>query len=132
MSTIASPHVLALNDFPAVLAFFRDLLEEEGYRVSTQTIAAPDLTAIGQLAPDMIVLDAMWLTPPEWDLLQRLAAEPRTHAIPVVLCTIPVLRTSTLQARLDGLTVQVVNKPYTLDDLLLTVVASLADGTPVA
>ena len=132
MSTIASPHVLALNDFPAVLAFLQDLLENAGYRVSTRTIAALDLPAIGLLAPDVIVVEAMWLTGIDWSLLHWLATEPQTRAIPVVLCTIPVMPTSTLCARLGGLTVRVVNKPYTLDDLLAVIVASLADVPPIA
>ena len=122
-----TPHVVALNDSPDVLAFLHDLLADEGYRVSTRMIAAVDLMELGQLAPDVIVVEAMWLTGIDWSLLQRLASEPQTRAIPVVLCTIPKMRTSALQARLGGLTVRVVDKPYTLDDLLAAVGAALAE-----
>ncbi len=126
MYTGTSPHILVVNDSREVRGFFRELLEDAGYRVSTQPPATTDLATIGQVAPDVIVLDATWLTQSEWALLQRLATEPRTRAIPVVLCTIPLMRTATLQSRLDGLTVRVVAKPYTLDDLLAAIAASLA------
>ncbi len=127
MSTVTTPHILIVNDDREVQAFFRDLLEDEGYRVTTQTITAVDLTAIGQLAPDVIVFDAMWLTTPEWDVLQGLAAKPQTRAIPIVLCTIPVMNSGTLQDRLGGLAVRVVNKPYTLDDVLAAITEVLPE-----
>jgi len=37
------PHILAINNDPAVLALFRDLLEEAGYQVSTQNYVDRDL-----------------------------------------------------------------------------------------
>src|SRR5215207_3239350 len=36
-------HILAINNDSAVLALFRDLLEEAGYQVSTQTYVDRDL-----------------------------------------------------------------------------------------
>ncbi len=52
-------HVLAINDNVDVLALFTELLEEEGYRVSTQVYVDKDLKAIEDLAPDLINLDDM-------------------------------------------------------------------------
>jgi DNA-binding response OmpR family regulator len=54
------PHILAINNDSAVLALFRDLLEEAGYQVSIQTYVDRDLTQIKELKPDLIVLDYMW------------------------------------------------------------------------
>ncbi len=134
MSTVTSPHILIINDARKVQVFVRDLLEAKGYQVGALEPGAPDLAAIGQLAPDVIVLDAKWLTTPEWALLRGLMTEPRTRAIPVVLCTIctnPVVTARELQSRLAGLTIRIVPKPYTLDDLLAEVVALLAVGRPI-
>ncbi len=129
MSTTSMPrHILAVNDSPDVLAFFRELLEEEGYRVTTQGPGKRDFDTIAHHAPDAIVLDAMWLTKPDWALLQRLATDPQTHAIPVVLCTIPVMRESTIHARLDGLIAHLVPKPYTLEGVLAAVAVALAEA----
>ncbi|MDP9357202.1 MAG: hypothetical protein M3R02_18335, partial [Chloroflexota bacterium] len=53
-------HILAINNDLAVLTLFRDLLQDEGYRVSTQTYVDRDLAPIKQLCPDLIILDYMW------------------------------------------------------------------------
>jgi DNA-binding response OmpR family regulator len=55
-------HILAINNDSAVLALFRDLLEEAGYQDSTQTYVDRDLTQIKALKPDLILLDYMWAT----------------------------------------------------------------------
>ena len=54
------PHILAINNDPAVLALFRDLLEEAGYQVSTQNYVDRDLAQFKALKPVLIVLDYMW------------------------------------------------------------------------
>ncbi len=89
MPTIASPHILAVNQFAEVLELVADFLADAGYRVATQTASALDSVLVIQLPPDLIVLDAMWFAD-EWPLLQSLATDSRTQAILVVLCTIPV------------------------------------------
>ncbi len=53
------PHVLVMNDTQEILDLLRELLEEEGYRVST-SLYVLDLTKIKTLAPDVIVLDVMF------------------------------------------------------------------------
>jgi CheY-like chemotaxis protein len=53
-------HILAINNDQAVLALFRDLLEGEGYQVTTQAYADKELAEVEQLAPDLIILDYMW------------------------------------------------------------------------
>ena len=73
------PHILAINNDLAVLALFRDLLEEAGYQVSTQTYIDRDLAQIKALKPDLIILDYMWATEDaSWSLLQMLRMDPAT------------------------------------------------------
>src|SRR5215212_10977613 len=80
--------ILAINNDPAVLALFRDLLEEAGYQVSTQTYIDRGLAQIKALKPDLIILDYMWATEDaSWSLLQMLRMDPATAAVPIVLCT---------------------------------------------
>src|SRR5215213_4292449 len=81
-------HILAINNDPAILALFRDLLEEAGYQVSLQNYSDRELAKIRALKPDLIVLDYMWATEDDsWSLLQMLRMDPATAAIPIVLCT---------------------------------------------
>ena len=75
-------HNLAINNEAAVLAVFRELLEDEGYRVSTQRYAEKDLAEIVTLAPNLIILDYMWASDDVgWSLLQMLRMDPRTSAL---------------------------------------------------
>ncbi len=124
-------HVLAINNDAGVLAVFRDLLEDEGYRVTTRGYAERDLGAIAALAPDLIVLDYMWAGDDNgWSLLQLLRMDRRTAAIPIVLCTGAVREVEALRPRLEELDIRVVLKPFNIDELAATIAEALAAGLP--
>lgn len=113
------PQILAINNDPAVLALFRDLLEEAGYQVSTQTYVDRDLDQIKVLKPDLIVLDYMWANEDaSWSLLQMLRMDPATEAIPIVLCTGAVHEVKALEEHLVTMGVTVVLKPFNIDQLV--------------
>ncbi len=131
MPTPLLPHILAVNHYAEVLELFGDILRDAGYRVTTGTAGGLDLPSVLHLAPDLIVLDAMWFAD-DWPLLQSLAIEPWSRAIPVVLCTIPMMTAETLVARLDGMTIRMVPKPYSVDDLLSEIHAALDNVKAVA
>jgi CheY-like chemotaxis protein len=121
-------HVLVLNDDQAVLDLFRELLSDEGYRVTTQRYALRDLAEIERLAPDLIILDYMWPGDDNgWSMLQMLKMNPATADIPCVLCSAAVREIEALQPRLDEMGVRVVLKPFNLDELLAAAAAALAD-----
>lgn len=118
-------HVLAINESEDVLQLFHDLLESEGYRVSTQTYINKDIDGISRLCPDIIILDYMWAQDDAgWSLLQMLRMSPTTRRIPIVLCTGAVERVRELDAHLASMDVRVVIKPFDIADLL----AALTDA----
>jgi CheY-like chemotaxis protein len=113
------PHILAINNDTAVLARFRDLLEEAGYRVSTQTYVDRDLAQIKLLKPDLIILDYMWANEDaSWSLLQMLRMDPGTVDIPIVLCTGAVREVKALEEHLITMGVTVILKPFNIDHLV--------------
>src|SRR5215212_11507043 len=125
------PQILAINNDPAVLALFRDLLEEAGYHVSTQTYVDRDLAQIKVLKPDLIVLDYMWATEDDsWSLLQMLRMDPATAAIPIVLCTGAVREVAALQPHLMDMGISVVIKPFNIDHLVDVIRERLAPQVP--
>jgi len=130
MPTTPRPfHILAINNEPAVLDLFRDLLEDEGYRVTTRVYADKDMTAITDIGADLIILDYMW--PDEdagWSLLQMLRMDPRTAAIPIVLCTGAKRKVEELDGHLREMGVRVVLKPFVLEALLVAVADGLAEA----
>jgi CheY-like chemotaxis protein len=113
------PRIIAINNDPAVLALFRDLLEEAGYQVSTQTYVDRDVSQIKALKPDLIILDYMWANEDaSWSLLQMLRMDPATEAIPIVLCTGAVHEVKALEEHLVTMGVTVVLKPFNIDQLI--------------
>ena len=121
------PHVLAINNDQAVLALFRDLLEEEGYRVTTRILPERDVAAIAAAKPDLIVLDYMWAGEDAgWTLLQMLLMDPGTAGIPIVLCTGAAREVEALAGHLEAMGVRVVLKPFNIDHLVAVIAEALA------
>ena len=112
-------HILAINNDPAVLGLFRDLLEEEGYRVTTQNYVDRELEKIKTVVPDLIVLDYMWADEDaSWSLLQMLRMDPGTADIPIVLCTGAVREVGALADHLLAMGITVILKPFNIDQLV--------------
>ena len=130
MSPTSKRHVLAINNDAAVLELFRDLLTEEGYAVSTQKYLTRDLEQVIELAPDGIILDYMWADEDEgWSFLQMLKMEPKTAGIPIILCTGAVKQVRALEFHLEEMDVQVLLKPFDIDELLNMLRTTLSDTT---
>ena len=123
--------ILAMNESDDVLELFRELLEEEGYRVTTQPYLDKNLRRIEDLGPDLILLDYMWAGDDSgWALLQMLKMNPGTSQIPILLCTGAVKQVEALRARLHDMQVRVILKPFNIDELTREVAAAL--GTAAA
>ena len=119
-------HILAINNDQAVLGLFRALLEEEGYRVSTQAYIEKDLKEIERLEPDLIILDYMWAEEDSgWSTLQMLRMSPKLGGIPVVLCTGAVREVEALSGHLLEMGVRVVLKPFSIYRLLDVITEAL-------
>lgn len=130
-ATDGQKHILAINDSEEVLALFRDLLEEEGYRVSTQLHMTKDLNEIAKLNPDAIILDYMWEREDSgWSLLQMLKMNPPTSSLPIILCTGAVKRIEELKPHLDEVNVRVVYKPFNIDELIEALCLALNGEQP--
>lgn len=122
------PHVLCINHSREILNLLRDLLEGEGFRVSTLTAVDRNLDAIVALRPDVITIDYMWSTSDnEWTFLTLITIDPRTSGIPVVLCTGAVTQVQDLREHLSLLGIRVVLKPFNVEDMIQAVQAALAD-----
>jgi two-component system, OmpR family, response regulator VicR len=124
------PHILVINHTPEILALIRELLEDEGFQVSTQSHADKDLDRIGELSPNVIILDYMWSTVDEdWSFLQLLRLDRRTARMPVILCTGAVREVHDLEEHLHTMDVAVVFKPFDIDQLVQAVTDALQRKT---
>lgn len=122
-------HILAVNQSQDVLDLFQTLLQEEGYRVTTQSFVDKDMQAVQEMAPDLIVLDYMWeYEDSGWAFLQMVRMNPATQAIPIVLCTGAVNRVESLRGHLAEMGVRIVLKPFNIEDLLDEIAVALEES----
>jgi two-component system response regulator VicR len=117
------PHILVINDTQEILDLMQELLEDEGYRVTT-SLALLDITKVKALVPDIIVQDLLFEGTQElgWKFLTLVRLDPELACIPLILCTAAV-RTVTnpeMAEQLNQKGIRVVLKPFTIEDLLAT------------
>ncbi len=123
-------HVLVVNDTQEILDLFREILEEEGYRVSLYSYAFRDLSEIEAQQPDLIILDFMIGGEDYgWQLLQKMKMNRGTSGIPVIVCTAAVTLVRQLEGRLKEKRVGIVVKPFDIDDLLREIDAIWEDAS---
>ena len=115
-------HIIAINDDPAILQLFDDLLSEEGYRVTLDNFGRQTtelLDSIRNLQPDLVVMDFIIGGEDKgWQLLQATQMDRAVRDIPVVICTGAVNQVTELGAQLESLDVHVVIKPFDIDHLI--------------
>jgi CheY-like chemotaxis protein len=118
-------HILVINDTVAILELFTTLLEEEGFRVTTDgfTVQMGELLArVKQDPPDLIILDLVILDEGKgWQFLQMLKMDRDTREIPVIICTAAAKLVEELQVHLDDMRVAAVLKPFDIDHLMLVI-----------
>jgi len=127
-----APHILVINDTQEILDLFRELLEDEGYRVSLYSYAFKDMMEIKALDPDLVIIDFMIGGEAHgWQMLQKMKMNRDTAAIPIVACTAAIHLVKELEGHLTTKNVRIVLKPFDIDDLLTEVRIGLQNLEPV-
>ena len=113
------PHILVVNDTQEILELFDEILSGMGFEVVLMSYAPRELARIREVAPDLIVLDFLMgeRELQGWQLLQKLKMDRSLDSIPVVVCTAAVKAVSEQQGYLTEQGVQVVLKPFNVDQL---------------
>jgi CheY-like chemotaxis protein len=122
-------HVVAIEPDPLLRALYRELLEDEGYRVTTLPALDHELAA---LRPDVILIEDAPSTDGEWPSLAALREQPPTAQVPIVLATAAVHKAAASADRFAALAVQVVAKPFNIDELGAVIAQALAASPDAA
>ncbi|MBN2004941.1 MAG: GAF domain-containing protein [Anaerolineae bacterium] len=80
--------VLTVDDDESVITIFRRYLEKQGYIVFGLTDSARVVEEARRLRPYAITLDVIMPGKDGWEVIQDLQADPDTHDIPVIICSI--------------------------------------------
>jgi DNA-binding response OmpR family regulator len=111
--------VLVIDDTDAILAMYRDALEMEGYEVITSTYCYAHMQDVVAVQPDLIILDYLFDGLPDgWDMLHLLKQDATTRSIPVIFATVATTTLDTLRDQLEAFGVQVLHKPFRIDELI--------------
>jgi CheY-like chemotaxis protein len=112
--------VVVINDTKEILELFRDVLEGElGHEVILMSFAPDELNRIVETKPDLLIVDFV-IGDREmegWQLLQKMRMHRDTASIPIVACTAAVRQVRESEAYLLEQGIEVVLKPFTIDQL---------------
>ncbi|GAC1543342.1 MAG: hypothetical protein NVS2B7_17040 [Herpetosiphon sp.] len=114
--------ILVLDGDHAIIGLYRELLTGEGYEVVTTELLMDLLPTVERTAPDLIIIDYMFgARPAGWELVQQLKRHPSTAQIAIVVCTDApqIIHAHPAAALRIGL--QLVVKPFVIDDILAAV-----------
>ena len=129
------PHILVINDTQEILDLMQELLEEEGYRVTT-SLALLNLDKIKTVAPDIIVQDLLFEGTQEtgWKFLTLVRLDPQLARVPLVLCTAATrtVNDPVMAEQLSRQGIRVVLKPFDIEQLLTVLAEVLAARALIA
>ena len=80
--------VLAIDDNPGLLNFYRRWTTNTPYQITPLTDGRDLFETIATTRPDLIVLDVMLPDTDGWELLTYLHEHPDTRSIPVIICSV--------------------------------------------
>jgi len=116
--------VLIVDDVPDNLALLHDALDEAGYTVLVAHEGEAALRIAGEVAPDVIVLDAMMPGLDGFEVARRLKDDPATAAIPVIFMT-GLTEPEHVEAAFEAGGVDYVSKPIRPREVLARIAAHL-------
>ena len=125
-----SARIVVINDDTDFLTLMSELLTEvEGYDVQVCREGNHAYPFVKEQQPDLVILDIR-IEGQEagWTILECLTLDPKTHPIPVIVCSAAIRELQAHQEMLQQYGIDVLTKPFDLDTLLEKVSEGLERG----
>jgi DNA-binding response OmpR family regulator len=120
--------IMVINDTEEILELFEMILSEEGYEVSLYSYQVRELDQVKKVNPDLLIVDQMIMDEsPGWQLIQKMKMDQTTAKIPIVVCTAAINKIKELEGHLKEKNVQVVIKPFDIEELISAVKKGLGE-----
>ncbi|GAA4310461.1 hypothetical protein GCM10023149_05150 [Mucilaginibacter gynuensis] len=122
-------NILIVDDQPEMLELMKDILEPEGFAVTTLVYVDDIVSCVTQHQPDLVILDHLLAGVNGGELCREIKNHPLTAALPVILLSgFPRLREAFGDFGSDAF----IAKPFDINTLINTVKSYLADGHMLA
>jgi CheY-like chemotaxis protein len=118
---------LVVDDEPGIAEVLTWFLEAEGHEVESATNGAEALERVAEQTPDLVLCDVMMPVLDGVTLVDRLRADARWAALPVVLMTAVV---ASVPARVHEKISGLLQKPFTLDSVVELIGRALSARPP--
>jgi CheY-like chemotaxis protein len=128
-----SRHVLVLSDAEEIHLVIRDVLEDEGYRVTSGAYLNGDIGNVTRESPDAILIDCNRMDLDQSVMfLREVRSWPHLREIPIIACTGAVRQIEEYRPQVDELGLRIILKPFDIDELAMVVAGSFAGKPPAA
>jgi len=120
-----TPHILVIEDEPAVQTLLRKQLSANGYQVTVAQDGLDGLMKLETIKPDLVISDVMMPNLDGIEFVKAIKAHEGTQRIPVIFLTAK----SDPRSMIEGINVGArfyVTKPFQIEDLLSKVRRALA------
>jgi CheY-like chemotaxis protein len=128
--TTRQARIVVINDDTDFLSLMSELLTDVGeYDVEVCREGNHAYQFVKEKQPDLAILDIrMEGQEAGWAILECLTLDPKTHSIPLIVCSAAIRELHEHQELLDRYGIDVLSKPFDLDALLEKVAAALDRG----
>lgn len=113
--------ILVVDDNPEVREVLRDLLEMEGFSVTTAEGGLSALLQIGRSRPGCVVLDLRLDGPSGFEVHRALRADPEFQDLPVLFISGAYADEAAVRRQLDEVPVHYLPKPLVHEELVRVV-----------
>lgn len=117
--------ILIVDDSPTEVHIMQKALESHGYRTASASDGAEAMHKAKEMRPDLIFMDVVMPGINGFQATRKLAADPDTRAIPVIMVTSKDQETDRIWGMRQG-AVDYLVKPVPMDKLIEKVQAVLA------
>lgn len=117
--------VLVIDDSPEYLGFMDALLTAEGFCVDVAQTVPQVYEHLAAVRPDLIISDVRMPGIAAFGVVDLIRADEKLRDIPVLFCTGAVQEVAEARGGLHGADIEVLFKPFDIDDLLARIARML-------
>ncbi len=116
--------ILIVDDSPTEVHVMKSVLEKHGYRIESASDGAEAISKAKAMKPDLIFMDVVMPGINGFQATRKLAADPETKSIPVIMVTSKDQETDRIWGMRQG-AIDYLVKPVSADELVQKAQAAL-------